>query len=90
MSFPNYVYYQGYGARDGASHTMAMALTQSGVESFDSADVRVYFYRGSVPTDAVAGAMLVKTEKGTLMIDSKNSTLPKIQKIVDTIMASAR
>lgn len=32
---PKYTYYRGYGARDGADHSVAVSLTASGVETFE-------------------------------------------------------
>ncbi len=45
LALPKYAYYQGYGARDGATHSLAISLTNSGAEVFDTSDVRVYYYR---------------------------------------------
>jgi hypothetical protein len=42
---PKYAYYSGYGAQGGAAHTLAIGLTPTGTDSFDTADIRVSFYR---------------------------------------------
>lgn len=90
IALPKYVYYQGYGARDGATHSLAISLTSSGINTFDIADVRVYYYRGKAPSDVIAWSTRVDTKSGTIIIDGGNSTNPKIQKIVDTIRMSAK
>lgn len=90
LALPKYAYYQGYGARDGATHSLAISLTNSGAEVFDTSDVRVYYYRWKALTDVIAWATRVDTKSGTLIIDGGNSTNPKIQKIVDTIRMSAK
>lgn len=87
MSFPNYTYYQGYAARDGASHTMAMSLDAVGVEDFDTAPVRVWFYKikpANPPSD-----QSLTLSNGTLYVSS-SSDESKIQKIVTDIFASAK
>lgn len=53
FALPKYTYYQGLGARDGASHALAIALTASGVEDVGTADVRVYFYKTSPTTPPI-------------------------------------
>ncbi len=89
LALPKNAYYQWYGARDGASHTLAISLTSTGIDTFDTADVRVYYYK-TEPADVMAWATRVKTASGgTIIIDSANSTNPKVQKIVDTIRMSA-
>jgi Kazal-type serine protease inhibitor domain len=89
LALPKYVYYQGYGARDGASHSLAIGLTSTGTDAFETADVRVYYYKGTAPLDVMAGATRIDTTSGTIIVDSANSTNPKVQKIVDTIRMSA-
>lgn len=63
ITLPKYAYYQGYGARDGADHTLAVSLTSTGVESFETADVRVYFYK-KPSAEAIAGARQVNLANG--------------------------
>lgn len=84
---PKYVYYSGYGARSGATHTVAVALTASGIDTFDAADVKTYFYR-TTPSNPPAGKM-ISVANGVLYIEGDTSNA-KIAKIIDTITASAK
>ena len=45
LALPKSVFYQGFGAKDGAVHTIGVSLTQSGVENFDTSEVRVWYYK---------------------------------------------
>jgi hypothetical protein len=87
IALPKYAYYQGYGARDGASHVLAVGLTATGVEDLATAPVQVYYYR-SEPKNPPAGKG-VKLDSGFIYIISSDNAL-KIQKIADTIEMSAR
>ena len=89
FAMPKYVYYQGQGARDGALHTLAIALTASGSESLDTADVRVYFYK-TMPTDFPwdHNTVTVTIPSGVLLLEG-DSTNPKVAKIIETIKESA-
>lgn len=51
FALPKYAFYQGFGAKDGAVHAVAVGLTASGVEVFDTADVRLWYYK-KMPTNA--------------------------------------
>lgn len=51
FALPKYAYYQGFGARDGALHTVGVGLTASGAESFETSDVRLWYYK-KAPTNA--------------------------------------
>lgn len=89
ITLPKYAYYQGYGARDGAAHTLAVSLTSTGVEDFATSDVRVYFYK-TPSSEAIAGARQVNLANGgVIVIDGGNSTNPKVQKMMDIIQMSA-
>lgn len=88
FALPKYVYYQGYGARDGASHSLAVSLTSTGVDDFSTASVRVYFYKNGV-SPSVAGTV-VSVENGTIVLSYENPSDPKIAKILEIIQASAR
>lgn len=88
LYLPKYVYYSGYGARDGATHTVAIALTATGVDMFDTADVKVYFYR-TEPANPPSGKQ-VSVANGVLYVDGDATANPKIAKIIDTIEASAK
>ena len=35
LALPKSVYFQGYGARDGSSHSLAISLTASGTDTFE-------------------------------------------------------
>lgn len=87
MSFPKYSWYSGYGARDGASHSMAIALDEAGIATFDGAPVRVWFYK-SKPTNPPSDQSLTVTN-GVIYVSSQSDN-PKIQKIVTDIFASVK
>lgn len=87
MAFPKYSWYYGFGARDGATHSMAIALDEVGIATFDTAPVRVWFYR-TKPTSPPSDQSLT-LEKGVIYVSSSSDN-PKIQKIVADIFASAK
>lgn len=84
---PKYAYYAGYGAQGGATHTLAVGLTATGTDTFDSADIRVSFYR-TEPAETPVGKKVIVT-KGVLYVEG-DTTNPKLAKIIDTIVASAK
>lgn len=85
---PNYSYYQGYGPQDGAQHTMAIALTASGIENFSDAPIRVYFYKR--PPENIPGTKSVVLSHGVVYIQSQDDALTeKEQRIIETILSSA-
>ncbi len=86
MAFPKYSWYYGFGARDGALHSMAIALDEAGISNFESAPVRVWFYK-TKPTNPPSDQSRILA-KGILYVSSQSEN-PKIQKIVDDIFASA-
>lgn len=87
MSFPNYSWYYGFGARDGAVHSMALALDEVGIATFDDAPVRVWFYK-SKPANPPSDQSLTLAN-GVIYVSSQSDN-PKIQKIVTDIFASAK
>jgi hypothetical protein len=88
FALPKYVYYQGYGSRDGASNSLAIALTSTWADDFITAPVRAYFYRtGTTPQ---VQWTVVSVEKGVIVLAAENPTDAKIAKILETIQASAR
>lgn len=84
---PKYVYYSGYGARDGANHTLGVALSASGSESFETSEVKVYYY-STTPANPPASKM-IPVKKGVLYIDGDASNA-KVAKIIDILGASAQ
>lgn len=66
FTLPRYVYYRGYGPWESADHTLAIALTASGVESFSTADIRIYYYKNT-PTNPESGTRLTLSN-GALVI----------------------
>ncbi len=85
FSFPKYSWYTGYGARDGAVHSMALGLSEADVASFDTAPVRLWFYT-TKPADAPSDQSLT-IANGVIYVSSASED-PKIMKIVTDIFAS--
>ncbi|MBS9783858.1 hypothetical protein KGV55_00755 [Candidatus Gracilibacteria bacterium] len=86
FAIPKNTWYQGYGARDGAAHTMAIGLSGSGVADFDTAEVQVYLFK-KTPANPPSETS-VTIENGILYIKAQNPSNPKIQKIIDTVKES--
>lgn len=84
---PNYSYYKGYGPRDEALHTMAVALTASGIENFEDAPVRVYFYK-TTPNNPPSDLSVV-VPHGIVYIAASGEIDAKLKRIIDTIEESA-
>jgi len=87
MAFPKYSWYYGFGARDGAAHSMAIATDESGIATFEGAPVRVWFYRTKPATPPSDQSLTL--ENGVIYVSSSSED-PKIQKIVADIFASAK
>ena len=87
MSFPNYSWYYGFGARDGAVHSMALALDEAGIATFDDAPVRVWFYKSKPATPPSDQSLTLAN--GVIYVSSQSDN-PKVQKIVADIFASAK
>ncbi len=89
FSLPKYVHYQGMGARDGASHSVAIALTSTGTDTWDGADVQVWYYRK--PPTTPPSPILVTLTSGVVYIKQNSLiTNPKIDQIVEIIRQSIR
>lgn len=84
---PNYSYYQGQGAQDGANHTMAIATTASGIELFETAPVQVYFYK-TAPANAPS-TLSATVPSGVVYVKTYGDLTEREQRIVDTILQSA-
>lgn len=91
FAMPKNSMYMGGGVRDGASHTMGVAVYQSGAEmTFDTAPVQVYFYK-KTPANPPVGAKSVSTADGVVYVVSTDTTSDtKIEQIVETILASVK
>jgi hypothetical protein len=88
LSLPKYAYYQGNPGTSGASHLLSVGLSAAEVLSPENSSVRVYFYPLGVEP-SVSGTH-ISVSRGVLVIDGEAGTNTKIQKILDTIIASAR
>lgn len=66
---------------------MAIALDDAGISSFDSAPVRVWFYRTKPATPPSDQSLTLAN--GVIYVSSQSDN-PKIQKIVSDIFASAK
>ncbi len=88
LSLPKYAYYRGSTWVGWASHVLSVGLSDAEVASVDSAPVWVYFYPLGV--SPVAEWASIPVSRGTLIVTSPITTNVKIQKIVDTILASAK
>lgn len=89
FAMPKYSYYSSAGSRDGASHTIAIDTTASGVTDFATASVQVWFYR--TPPANPPSSQSMKTENGMMYIKSNDTTgNAKISTIVKTIIDSAK
>lgn len=88
FAFPKNTSYQGYGPRDGATHTLAISTSGSGAENFESADVKVYYYK-KTPANPPASSQAITLENGsTVYVSSDNTSDAKVQNIVKTITES--
>lgn len=88
-TLPKYSYYQWYWSRDWADNTMGVATSASGVESFDSAEVKIYYYK-NVPMVPVAGTQVSLDNGGMLIIQKWENAGPKATEIEKMILSSAR
>jgi hypothetical protein len=87
FSFPKYSWYTGYGARDGAVHSMALGLSEADVASFDTAPVRLWFYMTKPATPPSDQSLTLAN--GVIYVSSASED-PKMMKIVTDIFASAK
>lgn len=89
FAMPKYSYYAGAGAQSWATHAMSISTTASGVTSFSTATVQVWFYR-KVPASPPS-EQSVKTASGTLYIKNNDTTgNVRITNIVKTVIESVR
>lgn len=92
FSVPKGDYFAGFGAQDGASHTVGITAG-TGVTSFDTAQVKLYYYKTTLPELANAkdnitqegNKTYVKLENGSVMIDGDPTS-----KTVSTIIATIK
>jgi hypothetical protein len=69
-------YFSGFGARDGAAHTVGINVG-TGVTSFEDAQIKVYYYRSTPPEIAGSDKTLIqsgnksylKLSTGTLVVE---------------------
>ncbi len=88
FAMPKYSYYASAGSRDGASHTMGIDTTASGVTDFATSAVQLWFYR--TPPLTTPSEKSVKTENGIIYIKNNDTTgSAKVDKIIQTIIESA-
>lgn len=89
FAMPKYAYYASAGSQDGATHTMAIATTASGVLDFATAPVQVWFYR--TPPASGPSDQSMKTQNGILYIRNNDTTgNAKVTKIIQTVIESAK
>lgn len=98
VAIPKNMYYAGFGARDGALHTLALQ-SDDVPEDFSSADIRVYYYGNKVLPDLVnaennryedpAGkyVLLLLNGKTSVRIESANINSPEVLVLIQTISA---
>ncbi len=89
FAMPKYSYYSGAGSQWWATHSMSIATTATGVTSFATAPIQVWFYR-KVPASPPS-EQSVKTASGTMYIKNNDTTgNVKITNIVKTVIESVR
>lgn len=86
FAIPKNTAYQGFGAQNGANHTLAINTNNEGVTDFASADVKVYYY-AKTPTNPPANSTAVTLNNGaTVYVEGTNTE--NVQNIVQTITES--
>ncbi len=90
LALPKFVYYKWYGKNTDtwADHTLAISLTASGVEDVNTADVRVLILKTN--PKLVMDWKIIDLANGARIFIVADESNPKIAKIVQTIMESAR
>lgn len=89
FAMPKYSHYSGGGARDGASHTMAIGVTSSGVTDFATAPVQVWFYK-KTPANPPS-SQSAQGENGIIYVKNNDMTgNVKIGTIVETVLESIK
>lgn len=90
FAMPKYTYYSSAGSHDGANHTIAIAITASGVESFEEAPVQLWFYR-KIPTNPPTSTQSARIENGIVYIRNNDTTgNAKISKIIEIVLESVK
>lgn len=87
LALPKSVYYQWNKWVGWASHLFSIGFSGTGVEVFDTAPVRVYFYASGVTPSVTWSEKIL--EKWTIVVQG-DTTDPKIAKIIEIILGSAR
>ncbi len=91
---PKKTYFSGFGARDGASHSVGIGRNAS-PESFELSEVKVRFYKNQVLSQVKKSAKYYDSETGTTYVAINGSTLAidadasVSADIVDSIVKSA-
>ena len=89
IAMPKYSHYAGAGARDGASHTIAIATTASGVTDFVTAPVQVWFYRKTPANPPSAES--AQAENGIIYVKNNDTTgNVKVGTIIETVLESVK
>lgn len=88
LALPKYAYYQ-WNRLSWSNHLLTVGITAEEITSLDTAPVKVYFFVGSWVRATVEGIQKI-LENGVMVIQGDGSQNPKIQKIIDTILASAK
>jgi hypothetical protein len=88
FAIPKYSYYSGAGAQDGASHTMSIGVTASGILDFPTAQVQVWYFK-KIPANPPSTSF-ANTKNGVIYVKNNDTTgNAKIEKIVTTVLESA-
>jgi hypothetical protein len=91
---PKGTYYQGFWAKDGASHSVAL-MTGTGVTDWENSNTKLWFYKKSIPPElsVVAGnyyedpstwTMYLRVGSGSVKIQGDSSS-PVVQSIIQSI-----
>lgn len=88
FAMPNYSYYQGFGAVDGAVHTMAVGLDDKSVESLENADVKILLYKNDSKNTPKDWKAIKVSDDFTAYVIAKPTDNPKLQKIITTLEQS--
>lgn len=84
---PKYTYYRGYGARDGADHSVAVSLSASGVETFEWADARIYYYK-TEPAVPLSGKAIKLDNGGMVVVQISDSANARANTIADVVSST--
>jgi hypothetical protein len=94
LALPKYAYYQGYGKSDpsntyGADHILAVSLSSTGAESLELTEVQVIILKTN-PNLVLDGKAVDLANWSRVYVIAPDVSNPKIQKIVDTVVASVQ